>query len=864
MPSAAPPFQRIKEHPRKSVEKPCPYPLFVPSLRRAFPLLAALMLLLSACAPFVRPEQPNQTDAFVFKPGERIGQTLTPNFAGMNGIEVYLAPKGDPQGQVTLHLRQSPQAESDLAAARLPAEQVTAPGFYRFAFPAQPRSRQGDYYFVLEFEGRGALRVGRAPGAAYLDGSAYVENAPAEDAQLAFLLDYEPRRAALGLAGEALRWGWYLLLAAWLFVLPGWAVVSSRIAPSPHTPAGKPEHGEENETREASAQRPRIAPSPHTPLPGGEGLAMRNPTVRLALAAAAGLALYPILLLWTRLAGLHLGRAYALLPGAAALAWLAWKRRAAPSPPLASLRRIHPADWSLLLLLTLMVFSRFWPIRTLEGPMWGDGMQHTMVTQLLLDHRGLFDSWQPYAEMPTFTYHFGFHTAAALLAWLTGMPARFAALWMGQILNLLAVLGVYPLAWKLSRGSRWAATGAVLAAGLLSPMPAFYLNWGRYTQLAGQVILPAALFVTWDWLDRGAPLRRGDLALGAVLWGGLGLTHYRVLVMGLAGVAACLLVSAPRWRELLPRTLALGAAGGALALPWYLHAFAGKLTTILAAQVRPASPGSAAHTAAAVTGDLRLYLPPWGWILLLLGAGLALWQRRPWARRFGLWWLLLLIAAYPGWLGLPGSAIVGYFTVLIAVYLPAAFYLSSLLPRPERAARWQSLLLGAALLAAGLWGLRARLGDIAPQNYAILTRPDVRAAAWVRENTSPQARFLIDNFTAYNGTAAVGADGGWWLSTLTGRAISHPPLLYTFEADPYPGFRQDLLDLSNTLRQRGPDAPETLALLRRRGITHVYIGQQQGRVNSPAPALRPQALLDSRQYRLLYHQDRVWIFEVLP
>ncbi len=799
-------------------------------------MLAAL-LLLSACAPLVRPEQPNQTDAFVFQPGERIGQTLTPNFEGMNGIEVYLAPKGDPQGQVTLRLRESPQAESDLAAARLPAEQIAAPGFYRFAFPAQPRSRQRDYYFVLEFEGRGALRLGRAPGAAYLDGSAYVENTPAEDAQLAFLLDYAPRRAALGLAGEALRWGWYLLLAAWLFILPGWAVVSSR-----------------------------IAPSPRTPLSEGEWLAMRNPALRLALAAGAGLALHPILLLWTRLAGLHLGRACALLPGAAALAWLLWRRRAAPaSPPRRpALRRIHPADGTLLLLLALIAFSRFWPIRTLEGPMWGDGMQHTMVTQLLLDHRGLFDSWQPYAEMPTFTYHFGFHTAAALFAWLTGLEARFAVLWTGQILNLLAALGVYPLAWKLSRGSRWAATGAVLVAGLLAPMPAFYLNWGRYTQLAGQVILPAALFVAWDWLDRGAPLRRGDLALGALLWGGLGLTHYRVLVMGLAGAAAGLLVFSSRWRKLLPRALALGAAGGALALPWYLHAFAGKLTAILAAQVRPASPGSAAQTAAAVTGDLRLYLPPWGWILLLLGAGLALWQRRPWARRFGLWWLLLLIAAYPGWLGLPGSAIVGYFTVLIAAYLPAAVYLSGLLPRPERAAGGKSLLLAAALLAAGLWGLRARIGDIAPQTYAMLTRPDLRAAAWVREHTSPQARFLIDNFTAYNGTAAVGADGGWWLSTLTGRAVSHPPLLYTFEADPYPGFRQDLLDLSNTLRQRGPDAPETLALLRRRGITRVYIGQRQGSVNSPAPALRPQALLDSRHYRPLYHQDRVWIFEVLP
>ncbi len=63
-----------------------------------------------------------------------------------------------------------------------------------------------------------------------------------------------------------------------------------------------------------------------------------------------------------------------------------------------------------------------------------------MIAQLLVDHGGLFTSWQPYAEMTTFTYHFGFHSAVAVFDWLTHMEIPKAVLWAGQILNILAVI----------------------------------------------------------------------------------------------------------------------------------------------------------------------------------------------------------------------------------------------------------------------------------------------------------------------------------------------------------------------------------------------------------------------------------------
>jgi hypothetical protein len=53
------------------------------------------------------------------------------------------------------------------------------------------------------------------------------------------------------------------------------------------------------------------------------------------------------------------------------------------------------------------------------------------------------------------------------------------------------------------------------------------------------------------------------------------------------------------------------------------------------------------------------------------------------------------------------------------------------------------------------------------------------------------------------------------------------------------------------------------ALLKERGVTHVYIGQQGGRVGNPGPPLLQAGLLsESPYYRVVYHQDRVWIFEM--
>ena len=129
--------------------------------------------------------------------------------------------------------------------------------------------------------------------------------------------------------------------------------------------------------------------------------------------------------------------------------------------------------------------------------------------------------------MESFTYHFGFHANAAVWSWITRAPVPQSVIVSGQVMNILAVLALYPISARLS-GNRWAGLGAMLVAAMFTLTPSFYVNWGRYTQLTAQVILPALIWFIDVWFGaRSRPSRR-ILVLFIVLMTGLALSHYRV------------------------------------------------------------------------------------------------------------------------------------------------------------------------------------------------------------------------------------------------------------------------------------------------------------------------------------------------
>ena len=446
-----------------------------------------------------------------------------------------------------------------------------------------------------------------------------------------------------------------------------------------------------------------------------------------------------------------------------------------PGGPWRELARLAHPGLLLAYVLVLSLGSRLWSVRDLVIPNWWDSVHHTVIVQLFLDHGGLFTAWEPYAPLTSFTYHFGFHAAVASLSWLTGMAAPGAVLDFGQVLNGLTVLGAYLLAQRLT-GRPWAGLLAALVTGLVSLMPAYYVNWGRYTQLAGQIILPALIVVTLEAVERGG---RRRLAVMAVMAAGLALTHYRVAIFYGAFVAALLVVRAwqargrPRALAVeLSRTAVAALAALALTAPWgwnlWLNLAPLHLSRLTAV---PTPEGVAWMETYNSIRDLDYILPPYLLWPAVAGLAIGLWRRQRVAFLIALWTLGLFVSANPHWLGLPGTGEVSNHAVLIGLYIPVSTCIgllgAAILDSLPRLAAQGRVIMATIVILAGLWGAREVGGMVNPY-FALVKQEDLPALEWIRDNTPIASRFLVNSEPAYGGSTEVGTDAGWWAAAAGG------------------------------------------------------------------------------------------------
>ncbi len=138
---------------------------------------------------------------------------------------------------------------------------------------------------------------------------------------------------------------------------------------------------------------------------------------------------------------------------------------------------------------------------------------------------------------------------------------------------------------------------------------------------------------------------------------------------------------------------------------------------------------------------------------------------------------------------------------------------------------------------------------------------------WIRVHLPDNADFLVERII-YKGKSILGSDAGWWIPLLAHRQNSIPPQYALMNASIQPNYTQRLIALVNKLQAISPGSEQGVSLLCSEGITHVYIGQEQGRVANRVMSLGPQLfspdeLLSSQDYSLLYHQDRVYVFALM-
>ena len=110
---------------------------------------------------------------------------------------------------------------------------------------------------------------------------------------------------------------------------------------------------------------------------------------------------------------------------------------------------LDSAGLALLGITLAALLVRLYAVRDLPVGLLGDSYHHTLMAQLLVDNSGIFSSWQPYAPLATFTYHFGFHANVAFVHYMTGLDLPQSLLWAGQIMNAIPVPLVFALTLAL-------------------------------------------------------------------------------------------------------------------------------------------------------------------------------------------------------------------------------------------------------------------------------------------------------------------------------------------------------------------------------------------------------------------------------
>ncbi len=587
----------------------------------------------------------------------------------------------------------------------------------------------------------------------------------------------------------------------------------------------------------------------------------------LGLAWGISVALPPLLLQCATLVGLRWNAwsswAYLIL-AATTLVWL--QRRQVRSR--LSVRRTVDVWHALLLvgMLAIGLLVRLYAVRDLPVGMWGDSYHHTMIAQLLVDHGGLFTSWEPYAPLTTFTYHFGFHANAAFFHWLTGVPVTQSVVIMGQVLNAASLAVAYALATRFT-GSQWAGLWAAALTGFANRQPAYYVNWGRYTQLTGHLILGAVLICWWAVLEHERWNWR-RIVLAAIVTASLMLTHYIVTIFAalfLAAYVLVLILRSPR-RTVMLQTLGRSAATGALALvfaaPWLGRTLTGFLGRNLGDQVKRPAAVAALNSESALVAIAPASLSTVLLVLTVVGLLIAL-ARRDWRTAlFAVWSQLLVLSVVPHIFSLPGTGVITQFTAYIALYvtaIPLAAYAFGFGQRLLDAARPQLGLwfAGCVVAALTIWSVGWQQRIIDP-TFQLFTPADAQAMTWIKQATPPDARFAVNMMPAYGNTLFAGTDGGWWITLLTGRETTLPPITYGSEHGPTPDYYRNVNALGFALREHPLPTAEGVQLLRDNGIRYVYTGAHVGQ---PDP-IDAGALRTDPAFNVVYDHDGVTIFEL--
>jgi hypothetical protein len=143
--------------------------------------------------------------------------------------------------------------------------------------------------------------------------------------------------------------------------------------------------------------------------------------------------------------------------------------------------------------------------------------------------------------------------------------------------------------------------------------------------------------------------------------------------------------------------------------------------------------------------------------------------------------------------------------------------------------------------------------DIEPYRHFI-TREDVAAMGWIRNNTPPDALFAV-NTVFWLPRAPHGTDAGYWIPYFTGRKTTAGVMLLGLADQPYV---DEVVEMSRAVERLEVDNG-ALVDLQAMGVGYIYVGRKR---DFSGPGLDVEQLSQARSTRVLYSKGGVSVLGI--
>lgn len=586
-------------------------------------------------------------------------------------------------------------------------------------------------------------------------------------------------------------------------------------------------------------------------------------TDHMALVIALSCGAWPIIFLWLSTLGIDTNPlvVHGVLLAGWAVALGRWLLNKQQHLNLAKqyLRETAPV----LVILSLVGIASFMSVREAVTGMGTDSYHHSLIVQMMLELGHIPASFAPYAPTQSFTYHFGFHTIATLLAHLSGLASYQVVPLLGQLFIPFASIGVYFLAHAALK-NKPAAWVAALAVGLFSAFPSFYVVWGRYTQLTGLIL--ALFFLGLAFHCANLELKWKNIVMVGLVSAGLSLVHYRatfIAVIGWVSFFAVWFFLHNQKAAFIKRTLLFYVPVIVLALvfvlPWLL-----RIVQFSGVGVSPGLTGDVFGIGVR-TDNLfyfialpgRVVQSPLNLVFNLLAVVGAIWGIfRPDRSIFfaGLWFFLMVAVSGPRF----GGAYLDTGTIAISLFAPLSimlgFLVANILKHHIAQTRVARVLAGVGFIAMLLYGIVHNSGFLNLSRDSLVFRSDMRAMAWISENTPENAAFYVNtNQVGFWREMIIAPDAGYWIPLLAKRATMVLPMASYAERF------QDQETIARVVawtRLFGDvSLDESIDIMKKSGFNYIYIGERGGRLD-------PQVLIDSGKFVVAYQDEKVFVLRI--